>query len=56
MAATRQRLSAGAAWRIALAAQGFDRPRPSAQADIRHLRRLIRRLGLLRLDFVNVLV
>ena len=42
--------------RIALAAQGFDRPRPKKDADIRHIRRAIRQMGLLQLDFVNVLV
>ncbi len=42
--------------RIALAAQGFDRPRPKTGVDIRHIRRIIRQLGLLQLDFVNVLV
>ncbi len=42
--------------RIALAAQGFDRPRPEKEADIRHIRRVIRQLGLLQLDFVNVLI
>ncbi len=42
--------------RIALAAQGFDRPRPTNGADIRHIRRVIKQLGLLQLDFVNVLV
>ena len=52
----RQRLSAAEARRIALAAQGFDRPRPAASPDIRHLRRVINTLGLLQLDYVNVLV
>ena len=42
--------------RIALAAQGFHRPRPKKDADIRHIRRAIRQMGLLQLDFVNVLV
>ena len=42
--------------RIALAAQGFDRPRPNGRVDIRHLRRMIRQLGLLQIDYVNVLV
>ena len=42
--------------RIALAAQGFDRPRPKKDADIRHIRRAILQMGLLQLDFVNVLV
>ena len=42
--------------RIALAAQGFDRARPQGAIDIRHIRRAIRQIGLLQLDFVNVLV
>ena len=49
-------ISADQARRIALAAQGFDRPRPKKDADIRHVRRAIRQMGLLQLDFVNVLV
>jgi uncharacterized protein YcaQ len=52
----RQRLSAAEARRIALAAQGFDRDRPAGAVDVRHFRRVIGRLGLLQLDFVNVLV
>jgi uncharacterized protein YcaQ len=51
-----ERLSLPAARRIALAAQGFARPRPTAPVDAGHLRRLIERLGLLQLDFVTVLV
>lgn len=50
------RISLGQARRIALAAQGFDRPRPSATVDRSHIRRVIRQLGLLQLDYVNVLV
>ncbi|MGI9220634.1 MAG: winged helix-turn-helix domain-containing protein [Woeseiaceae bacterium] len=42
--------------RIALAAQGFDRPRPASPADKRHFRRLFNTLGLLQLDYVNVLM
>jgi uncharacterized protein YcaQ len=42
--------------RIALAAQGFDRPRPAAGAQKSHVRQTIRRLGLLQLDYVNVVV
>ncbi|HSJ45065.1 MAG TPA: crosslink repair DNA glycosylase YcaQ family protein [Euzebyales bacterium] len=39
--------------RIALAAQGFDRPRPSGRIDIRHLRGVMRRLDLLQIDAVQ---
>ena len=49
-------LSAGEARRVALAAQGFDRARPRGRVSAEGLRRTIRRLGLLQLDFVNVLV
>jgi len=40
---------------VALAAQGFDRPRPKRPASPRDLGRVIRQLGLLQMDFVNVL-
>jgi len=53
---TMRKISLGQARRIALAAQGFDRPRPAGEVDIRHIRRAIRQMGLLQLDFVNVLV
>src|SRR6516165_2335152 len=46
-------LSLDEARRIALAAQGFARPRPR-RATMRHLRDTIRRLGLLQIDCVNV--
>jgi uncharacterized protein YcaQ len=52
----RTRISAGEARRIALAAQGFDRPRPGAPDDVRHYRRALHKIGVLQLDFVNVLV
>jgi uncharacterized protein len=48
------RLSAPAARRIALAAQGFAEPRPQGRIDVRHVRRVVERLGLLQLDSVNV--
>jgi uncharacterized protein len=47
-------LSAKEARRIALAAQGFGRPRPTGRVDTRHLRRAIDDVGLLQLDSVNV--
>jgi len=53
---TVKEISLDQARRIALAAQGFDRPRPQGDVNIRHIRRVIRQIGLLQLDFVNVLV
>jgi uncharacterized protein YcaQ len=52
----RVRLSRAEARRIALAAQGFGRKRPDSAASIRHIRRVINQLGLLQLDYVNVLI
>lgn len=52
----RVRLSLAEARRIALAAQGFDRERPSGRPDVRHFRRVIDTLGLLQIDYVNVLM
>jgi uncharacterized protein YcaQ len=51
-----ERISAAKARRIALAAQGFARPRPDRPIGDAHLRRTIERLGLLQIDSVNVLV
>ena len=48
-------LSRCEARRIACAAQGLDRPRPAAEPDRRHFRRLMATLRILQLDFVNVL-
>jgi uncharacterized protein YcaQ len=43
--------------RIALAAQGFTRPRPGLTGDVsaRHVNRVIERLGFFQIDSVNVL-
>jgi uncharacterized protein YcaQ len=51
---TRFDLSADEARRLAVAAQGFGRRRPTGRVDARHLRRTIDDVGLLQLDSVNV--
>ena len=51
---SQQTLSEAQARRIALAAQGFGRPRPAAPIGRRELLKLIERLGLLQIDSVNV--
>lgn len=52
----RVRLSLSEARRAALAALGLDKGRPVGPPDARHFRRVIDTLGLLQLDYVNVLV
>ncbi|NOX68698.1 MAG: winged helix-turn-helix domain-containing protein [Gammaproteobacteria bacterium] len=52
----RAKLSTAQARRIAIAAQGLHKSRPGSGVDRRHIRRVVRTLGLLQLDFVNVLV
>jgi uncharacterized protein YcaQ len=48
-------LSVAQARRIALAAQGFTDPVAEGAHDLRHLRRVLRRVNLLQMDSVNVL-
>ena len=49
-------LSIAAARRIALSAQGLTRRRPKGRVGLSHVRRVIHELGLLQIDYVNVLV
>ena len=49
-------VTADAARRIALGAQGFTDATPAGRVDARHFRRVMRRIGLVQLDSVNVCV
>jgi uncharacterized protein YcaQ len=51
-----QSLSLAQARRLALAAQGFQRPRPPVTPDRRHLRRMLQHTQLVQIDSVNVLM
>src|ERR1700685_1568165 len=42
--------------RIALSAQGFDRPRPKVRVKASDLARTVRQLGLIQIDYINVLI
>jgi uncharacterized protein YcaQ len=53
--APRTELSLAEARRIALAAQGFDRPRSAGRVSLRDVSRTIRQIGLVQIDYVNVL-
>jgi uncharacterized protein len=50
-----EHLTLNEARRIALTSQGFDRPRPKGTVNANHIRGAIRRLGLVQIDYVNVL-
>jgi hypothetical protein len=55
VAVPRHRLSLEAARRVALAAQGFGRRRPTADPGTRAVADVVRRLGVVQIDSVNVL-
>lgn len=49
-----RRITQDQAKRYALAAQGFGDSRPTGRIDARHFRKVVKRLGLIQLDSVNV--
>jgi uncharacterized protein len=49
-------LSLSEARRLTLAAQGFGQPKPRRPVDTKHIGATIRRLGLLQIDYVNVVL
>jgi uncharacterized protein YcaQ len=51
---TKDKLTAGEARRVALAAQGFSRGRPEGPLGKRQLLKLVERLGVVQIDSVNV--
>src|SRR5215475_11503745 len=52
---SQENLTLSEARRIALTSQGFDRPRPNGKVTANHIRGEIHRLGLVQIDYVNVL-
>ncbi|MES0032786.1 winged helix-turn-helix domain-containing protein [Mesorhizobium sp. M0040] len=52
----KEKISLATARRIALAAQGFNDPRPAGTPDRRHLARVLARTGLLQIDSVSAVV
>jgi len=52
----RESISAAEARRIALAAQGFGDARPTGPVDLRHVRAVFDKIGIVQIDSVNVLV
>jgi uncharacterized protein YcaQ len=54
VAVAERKLSRARARRIALAAQGFARPRPARPPSVNQIAALVNRLGVLQLDSVNV--
>ena len=48
------RLSLDQARRMALSAQGFTEPKVRGRVDVRHFRKVLKRLGVVQLDSVNV--
>jgi uncharacterized protein YcaQ len=53
---SKEKLSKEQARRVVIAAQALHKPRPACDVDRRHIRRVVQTLGILQLDFVNVLV